>query len=117
MPSFVKTALVALCLAAPASAQSVVILPNTDYTCQYILDNMESDEDLRVFMDNYAFGFVSGLNAQRSLQGETIVDFGRLDNAMIVTWSYEVCEASPGDSYPTALAKMFQIVLNQQEAQ
>ena len=104
-------------MAGPASAQSVVILPNNDYNCKYILDNMEQDANLRVFMANYSYGFVSGLNAQRSLLGQPVLDFSKIDNPMVITWSYKVCQSNPDETYPTALARMFHILLKQQQKQ
>jgi len=100
-----------------ADAQSVVILPNTDYSCQFIIDNMQQDADLRVFMANYSFGFASGLNAQRSILKQPVLDFAKIDKPMIITWSFQICSANPEYSYLTALVRMFQILLDQQQGQ
>ncbi len=117
MKHHIFAAVISTLCAGSTSAQSVVILPNNDYDCQYILDNMEQNADLRVFMANYAYGFVSGLNAQRSMLKQPVLDFSRIDNPMLITWSYQMCSANPSETYPTALARMFQILVKQQQSQ
>ncbi|MCA8907558.1 MAG: hypothetical protein KDA49_05740 [Rhodospirillaceae bacterium] len=100
-----------------AAAQAVIVMPNTDYTCAYVVENMEREIDVRYFMMNYTFGFMSGLNAQRQLNGQTVLDFGPIDNPMLITWAYQVCRDNPDYSYPQAVVRLFSVLLDQQQQQ
>ena len=103
-------------LAGPSAAQSVVILPDNAYaSCGYILDNFEGDEALRVFMVNYIYGFMSGVNAQRKVSGQPVLDFAPIDNPMLITWTVQGCRQNRDAGLHSIMFRLHGMLLERQK--
>ncbi len=115
MRSLILGALLAVSGVSAASAQAIIVMRNTDYDCAYIVQNFEAEEDVRLFMIEYTFGFLSGVNAHRMVSGQPVIDFGPIENPMLITWAHQVCTENQEMNYAEALFRLYEVLLNQQQ--
>ncbi len=93
-----------------------IAVPNPEYTCGFIIENVETDQRLRSFLVDYTYGMATGLNVQLILNGETGLDFSKIETPLMLGWSLAVCEANPEIAYYQAVYRMFDVVLKEQLA-
>jgi len=109
-----------LAFATPAFADHLdidgiyIAVPNPEYTCGFIVENVENDQRLRSFLVDYTYGMVTGLNVQLNLAGETGLDFSKIEMPMMLGWSLAVCQSNPDIAYYQAVYRMFEFTRGEQ---
>ena len=91
-----------------------IAVPNPEYTCGFIIENVETDERLRSFLLDYTYGMVTGLNVQLILGGKAGLDFSRIEMPMMLGWSLSVCQSNPDIAYYQAVYRMFDVIRSEQ---
>jgi len=91
-----------------------IAVPNPEYDCGFIIENVENDQRLRSFLVDYTYGMVTGLNVQLTLEGKAGLDFSKIEMPMMLGWSLAVCQSNPDIAYYQAVYRMFDVVLREQ---